>query len=158
MNYALHRDIVTSNPLIYVGKEFDSPKVQHMKTIRPEELKEFLTALQTAQFERGEAQYHDTRENRDKTVTLGSDTRETFKTQGNWSTEEEARRALAYQFNRANKDRTKGTISILGKVIIAGSILTLNKEQYSCKSVRHSITNSGWLTDIELEGTNRDDI
>ena len=49
MNYALHRDIISSNPVANLSKEFDSPTVQHFKTIRPEDLSEFLMTLNTAQ-------------------------------------------------------------------------------------------------------------
>ncbi|WP_427833624.1 tyrosine-type recombinase/integrase [Actinobacillus pleuropneumoniae] len=49
MNYALHRDIISSNPVANLSKEFDSPTVQHFKTLRPEDLSEFLMTLNTAQ-------------------------------------------------------------------------------------------------------------
>ncbi|MCK3654626.1 integrase [Pasteurellaceae bacterium Macca] len=49
MTYALHREIIPHNPLINLSKEFDNPKVEHMKTIKPEDLPEFMYALTNAQ-------------------------------------------------------------------------------------------------------------
>ncbi|QPB42655.1 integrase arm-type DNA-binding domain-containing protein [Rodentibacter haemolyticus] len=49
MTYAIHHDILTDNRMANLSKAFDSPQVQHMRTIRPEELGEFLTALAKAQ-------------------------------------------------------------------------------------------------------------
>lgn len=48
MRYALHRGIISNNPLTEIGKEFDKPISQGMKTIQPEELKEFLHGFYTA--------------------------------------------------------------------------------------------------------------
>lgn len=49
MTYAVHREIIPYNPTANIKKEFDSPTVEHFKTIKPEELGEFLFALNTAQ-------------------------------------------------------------------------------------------------------------
>ncbi|NBI13758.1 integrase arm-type DNA-binding domain-containing protein [[Haemophilus] felis] len=49
MTYALHREIILSNPTANISKEFDSPKVEHFKTIKPEDLTEFLFSLNNAQ-------------------------------------------------------------------------------------------------------------
>ncbi|WP_209306864.1 MULTISPECIES: hypothetical protein, partial [Parabacteroides] len=38
MTYALHRDIIPHNPLSHISKEFDSPTVEHFKTIKPDVL------------------------------------------------------------------------------------------------------------------------
>lgn len=49
MTYAVHREIIPYNPTANIKKEFDSPTVEHFKTIKPEELSDFLYALNTAQ-------------------------------------------------------------------------------------------------------------
>lgn len=49
MTYALHREIILSNPTANISKEFDSPRVEHFKTIKPEDLSEFLYTLNNAQ-------------------------------------------------------------------------------------------------------------
>ncbi len=51
MTFALHREIIQHNPLINISKEFDSPTVEHFKTIKPEDLSEFLFTLNTAQIQ-----------------------------------------------------------------------------------------------------------
>lgn len=48
MRYALHRGLITSNPLSHIGKEFDKPSSKGMNTIDPEELEGFLFALYQA--------------------------------------------------------------------------------------------------------------
>ncbi|MDH2999868.1 hypothetical protein A1D23_07145 [Chelonobacter oris] len=48
MRYALHRGMIINNPLSEIGKEFDKPVSQGMKTIPPEEIKEFLYGFYTA--------------------------------------------------------------------------------------------------------------
>ncbi len=45
MKFALHRGFISTNNLIDIHKEFDKPVTQGMKTITPEEIEEFLTAL-----------------------------------------------------------------------------------------------------------------
>ncbi|WP_429946285.1 integrase arm-type DNA-binding domain-containing protein [Bibersteinia trehalosi] len=49
MTYAVHREIIPYNPTANIKKEFDSPTVEHFKTIKPEELAEFLYTLNNAQ-------------------------------------------------------------------------------------------------------------
>ncbi|OOF42649.1 integrase [Rodentibacter trehalosifermentans] len=49
MTYALHRDIISANPTANISKEFDSPTVEHFKTIKPEDLSEFIYTLNHAQ-------------------------------------------------------------------------------------------------------------
>ncbi|OOF51018.1 integrase [Rodentibacter genomosp. 1] len=49
MTYALHRDIISVNPTANISKEFDSPTVEHFKTIKPEDLSEFIYTLNHAQ-------------------------------------------------------------------------------------------------------------
>lgn len=49
MTYALHREMINQNPIVNLSKEFDSPKVEHFKTITPEDLPEFLLTLNNAQ-------------------------------------------------------------------------------------------------------------
>ncbi|MBS6050477.1 integrase arm-type DNA-binding domain-containing protein [Haemophilus sp. SZY H57] len=49
MTYALHRGYISSNPTEKISKEFDSPTVEHFKTIKPEDLGEFLYTLNNAQ-------------------------------------------------------------------------------------------------------------
>lgn len=51
MTFALHREIIPHNPLVNISKEFDSPTVEHFKTIKPEDLSEFLFTLNTAQIQ-----------------------------------------------------------------------------------------------------------
>lgn len=51
MTFALHREIIQHNPLINISKEFDSPTVEHFKTIKPEDLSEFLFTLNTSQIQ-----------------------------------------------------------------------------------------------------------
>jgi integrase len=48
MVYATNTGLTHSNPLSGISKAFQSPKRQNMKTIKPEELAEFLQCLQTA--------------------------------------------------------------------------------------------------------------
>ncbi|UWZ93691.1 integrase arm-type DNA-binding domain-containing protein [[Pasteurella] aerogenes] len=45
MKFALHRGFISTNNLSDIHKEFDKPVTQGMKTITPEEIEEFLTAL-----------------------------------------------------------------------------------------------------------------
>lgn len=45
MKFALHRGFISTNNLSDIHKEFDKPVTQGMKTISPEEIEEFLTAL-----------------------------------------------------------------------------------------------------------------
>ncbi|MDD0823891.1 tyrosine-type recombinase/integrase [Mannheimia sp. AT1] len=49
MTFALHREMIPANPTANIAKEFDSPTVEHFKTIKPEDLGEFLYTLQNAQ-------------------------------------------------------------------------------------------------------------
>ncbi|HHW7568791.1 TPA: integrase arm-type DNA-binding domain-containing protein [Mannheimia haemolytica] len=49
MTFAVHREMIPSNPTANIAKEFDSPTVEHFKTIKPEDLGEFLYTLQNAQ-------------------------------------------------------------------------------------------------------------
>lgn len=49
MTYALHREIIPFNPTANLHKEFDCPTVEHFKTIKPEDLGDFLATLQNAQ-------------------------------------------------------------------------------------------------------------
>ena len=51
MTYALHREIIQSNPTANISKEFDSPTVEHFKTIKPEDLSEFIYTLNYAQIQ-----------------------------------------------------------------------------------------------------------
>ena len=49
MTYALHRDLISFNLTANIAKEFDSPTVEHFKTLKPEDLSEFMFTLQNAQ-------------------------------------------------------------------------------------------------------------
>ncbi|QLB19564.1 integrase arm-type DNA-binding domain-containing protein [Mannheimia granulomatis] len=49
MMFAVHREMIPFNPTANIAKEFDSPTVEHFKTIKPEDLGEFLYTLQNAQ-------------------------------------------------------------------------------------------------------------
>ncbi|PJG86441.1 integrase arm-type DNA-binding domain-containing protein [Conservatibacter flavescens] len=49
MTFALHREMIPYNPTANLSKEFDSPKVEHFKTLKPEDLGEFLYTLNNAQ-------------------------------------------------------------------------------------------------------------
>ncbi|MFA9500880.1 tyrosine-type recombinase/integrase [Mannheimia sp. E30BD] len=49
MMFAVHREMIPFNPTANISKEFDSPTVEHFKTIKPEDLGEFLYTLQNAQ-------------------------------------------------------------------------------------------------------------
>lgn len=49
MTFALHREMIPFNPTANISKEFDSPTVEHFKTIKPEDLGEFLYTLNQAQ-------------------------------------------------------------------------------------------------------------
>lgn len=49
MTFAVHREMIPANPTANIAKEFDSPTVEHFKTIKPEDLGEFLYTLQNAQ-------------------------------------------------------------------------------------------------------------
>ena len=49
MTYALHRELIPFNPTANISKEFDSPTVEHFKTIKPEDLGEFIYTLNNAQ-------------------------------------------------------------------------------------------------------------
>ena len=51
MTYALHREVIQSNPTANISKEFDSPTVEHFKTIKPEDLSEFIYTLNHAQIQ-----------------------------------------------------------------------------------------------------------
>ncbi|MGR6980307.1 tyrosine-type recombinase/integrase [Testudinibacter sp. P27/CKL/0425] len=48
MRYALHRGMIEYNPLAQIGKEFDKPVSQGMKTISPEEISDFLHGFYAA--------------------------------------------------------------------------------------------------------------
>ena len=48
MVFAQHRDLINQNPTQYISREFDSPQVQHMKTIKPDDLGEFIQMLYKA--------------------------------------------------------------------------------------------------------------
>lgn len=49
MTYALHRDLISFNPTANIAREFDSPMVEHFKTLKPEDLSEFIFTLQNTQ-------------------------------------------------------------------------------------------------------------
>lgn len=49
MMFAVHREMIPFNPTANIAKEFDSPTVEHFKTIKPEDLGGFLYTLQNAQ-------------------------------------------------------------------------------------------------------------
>lgn len=49
MQFALHREMIGFNPTANIKKEFTSPTVEHFKSIKPEDLSEFMFALNHAQ-------------------------------------------------------------------------------------------------------------
>ncbi|QHB17205.1 integrase arm-type DNA-binding domain-containing protein [Mannheimia pernigra] len=49
MTFAVHREMILANPTANIAKEFDNPTVEHFKTIKMEDLGEFLYTLQNAQ-------------------------------------------------------------------------------------------------------------
>ena len=49
MTYALHRDLISFNPTTNIAKEFDSPTVEHFKTLKPEDLSECMFTIQNFQ-------------------------------------------------------------------------------------------------------------
>ena len=48
MIFALHRGLINENKCAHLSKEFDAPRVEHLKTIPPSELGEFMRTLSRA--------------------------------------------------------------------------------------------------------------
>ena len=48
MVFAKHRDLISQNPTQYISREFYSTQAQHIKTIKPDDLGEFIQMLYKA--------------------------------------------------------------------------------------------------------------
>ena len=101
-----------------------------------------------------EASWHDTKENKTLSVTVGNGT-PVLKLKGNFKTPVEAKAKAEAKLQNANRGTKSGTISVYGKEIYAGGMLRLSgvgedDGEYSIKSVNHTFEN-GWKMSIEIE-------
>jgi len=58
---------------------------------------------------------------------------------------------------RENRSIINGSITHYGLWVVAGGTLELedaggDNDQYTIKSVQHTLNSSGWMTDMEIEG------
>ena len=101
-----------------------------------------------------EASWHDTKENKVKSVTVGNGT-PVLKLKGNFKTPAEAKAKAEAKLQSANRGSKSGSISMYGKEIYAGGMLKLigageDDGEYTIKSVNHSL-DGGWKMRVEIE-------
>ena len=101
-----------------------------------------------------EASWHDTRENKMLSITVGNGT-PVLKLKGNFKTPAEAKAKAEAKLQSANRGSKSGTITMHGREIYAGGMLKLtgageDDGEYSIKSVNHTY-DSGWQMSIEIE-------
>ena len=101
-----------------------------------------------------EASWHDTKENKTQSITVGNCT-PVLKLKGNFKTPAEAKAKAEAKLQSANRGSKSGSISMYGKEIYAGGVLKLtgageDDGEYSIKSVNHTY-DSGWQMSIEIE-------
>ncbi len=101
-----------------------------------------------------EASWHDTKENKTLSITVGNGT-PVLKLKGNFKTPAEAKAKAEAKLQSANRGSKSGSLSMYGKEIYAGCMLQLtgageDDGEYSIKSVNHTF-DSGWQMSIEIE-------
>lgn len=101
-----------------------------------------------------EASWQDTKENKHKSVTVGSGD-PVLKIKGQYKSAAEATKKAEAKLQSANRGIKSGTISMYGREIYAGGMLKLtgageDDGEYSIKSVNHTF-DSGWKMSIEIE-------
>jgi len=101
------------------------------------------------------AVWHDSKENKQKEVTYLSGEPQ-FILQDSFKNEAEAYKTAKSYFEMLNKGSVTGNISIPGKEIRAGGVLTLtgfgeDDGEYSIKRVNHNLSASGYTVRVEFE-------
>jgi len=91
------------------------------------------------------ATYQNTKLNKNVSIIVGEGEPQLTK-QGHFQNDDEARIYAENALKRATKSLAEGSLSIAGKVIFAGSNLTLDNDVYSITKVSHNINSSGWVT------------
>jgi len=99
--------------------------------------------------------YHDTKENKQKEVIYGNGEPQ-FIIQDSFKNEAEAYKTAKSYYEMLNKGSITGNVSIPGKEIRAGGILTLtgfgkDDGEYSIKRVTHNLSSSGYINRVEFE-------
>jgi len=105
-----------------------------------------------------EAKWHDTKENKAKTVVVGDD-KPIFSLTGTFKNEADATIKAQAKLSLVNKGIITGNFTMTGAEIYAGANLklinTIHNEDdgiYSIKSVKHNFTpTGGWTSDVEFE-------
>lgn len=96
------------------------------------------------------AVWHDTKENKTKSITVGSGN--PIKTlEAKFKDEDEAKQKAKSALEVANKGTIKGNLSIYGQIIEAGAKLNFKNQIFQIISVNHSINTSGWNIEVEFE-------
>ncbi len=100
------------------------------------------------------ASWHDTKENKVQSVTVGSG-EPILKIEGQFKTPAEAKIKAEAKLERATRGTKTGSFSMYGKEIYAGATLKLtgfgeDDGEYSIKSVNHTFKN-GWTMSVEIE-------
>jgi len=93
--------------------------------------------------------FHDTKLNKITSETVGSGKPVLVK-QGKWLNRELAKEAAINALARANQGTSEGNISIMGKVVFAGSELNLDGEKYEVTRVTQSLSRT-WTTEVEFK-------
>ena len=101
------------------------------------------------------ASWHDTQENKTKTITVGSD-EPTIVIKDVFSNEAEAKSTAQAKLHAANSGIVSGTFKIRGDIIYAGGILNLTDTleddgKYQIKSVNHTFNDNGWTISLDFE-------
>jgi len=99
--------------------------------------------------------YHDTKENKQKEVIYENGEPQ-FIIQDSFKNEAEAYKTAKSYYEMLNKGSITGNVSIPGKEIRAGGILTLtgfgeDDGEYSIKRVTHNLSSSGYINRVEFE-------
>ena len=96
------------------------------------------------------AVWHDTKENKTKSITVGNGN--PIKTlEAKFKDEDEAKQKAKSALEVANKGTIKGNLSIYGQIIEAGAKLNFKNQIFQIISVNHSINTSGWNIEVEFE-------
>lgn len=95
------------------------------------------------------AVYHNSKTNRKHEIVTGEGDPQLVK-QGQWLNDDDAMTAAKNALTRANKSNVDGSLSTKGRLIFAGSQLTLDDNIYEVTQVTHDIS-KGWKTTVNFK-------
>lgn len=98
--------------------------------------------------------YQNTKLNKVVKVTVG-DGSPVLNKHGHFQSDNEAKLFAENALKRANQGTAKGSATISGRIIFAGSKLSLDNETYTTTRVEHTLSNdSGWQTTLNFNNQN----